>query len=53
LQIRLPKLLKLVTSILVGDNVTNNMFLLFFFDMLLTYAFYVTLSEHKFTCKNT
>jgi hypothetical protein len=38
----LPKSLKPVTSILVGDNVTNVTFLLFFFDMWLPYAFYFT-----------
>jgi hypothetical protein len=40
--IQLSKPLKLVTSILVRDNVTNNTFLLFFFDMLLRYAFHLT-----------
>jgi hypothetical protein len=51
--IQLPEPLKPVTSILVGDNVMNNMSLLFFFDMCLPYAFYFYLSEHEFTCRNT
>jgi hypothetical protein len=42
LWIRLPEPLKPVTSILVGDNVTNNTFLLFFFDTLLPYVFHFT-----------
>jgi hypothetical protein len=33
--------------------VTNNMSLLFFFDMCLPYAFHFYLSEHEFTCRNT
>jgi hypothetical protein len=41
-RIWLPELLKPVTSILMGDDVMNNTFLLFFFDMLLPYAFYLT-----------
>jgi hypothetical protein len=41
-RIQLPKPLKPVTSILVGDNVMNNMFLLFFFNMCLPYAFHFT-----------
>jgi hypothetical protein len=32
--------------------VTNNMSLLFFFDMCLPYAFHFYLSEHQFTCRN-
>jgi hypothetical protein len=44
---------KPVTSILVGDNVTNNTSLLFFFDMCSPYAFHFYLSIHNFTCRDT
>jgi hypothetical protein len=52
-RIRLSKLLKPVTSILVGDNVMNNMSLLFFSNMCLPYALNFYLSEHEFTYRNT
>jgi hypothetical protein len=43
LRIQLSEPLKLVTSILVGDNVTNASFLLFFFfNMRLPYVFHFT-----------